>query len=274
MVFKKGWNRHTGQQPGSATPPIAVPQAVSIEARDPLLDSYEQAGDSFGYEAGMEPSNAIVTSEASDNLIQWQLEMDSILERVEHMLRGDKIDYSRGSAVWVKAKNNEEKVFTDAGVAEIMRTLSIYLNRNTILSNYDAQTIDQKMFDFGKEISNLIFLKYEVFFSTMSKADCAQKLFKTRSPKKLTERQRLVVICEFRRQLDNKRKLYPSIVRQITDAVHSAYLRALHGGERESLRESRTVTQTEALHQGGLMGMGAGLERRSSSPIKKWIFGK
>jgi hypothetical protein len=150
----------------------------------------------------------------SENLIKWQLELDSILERVEHMLRGDTITFESGSAVWKKAENEEERILNDFGVSEIMRILSMYLNRNTILSNYDEKTINFKMLDFGRELSDFFFMKYESM------------------------------------GLNNieKRKLYPILVREIVDIVHSSYLRALHAGERESLREARQITQTDQLN--------------------------
>ncbi len=42
-----------------------------------------------------------------------------------------------------------------------------------------------------------------------------------------------------------KLKHYESSLRPVIDAIHSAYLRALNGGERESLRSARILTQTE-----------------------------
>ena len=44
-----------------------------------------------------------------------------------------------------------------------------------------------------------------------------------------------------------KMKMYPMICRELIDSVHSAYLRAWKGGERQSLREARTVTQTDSI---------------------------
>jgi len=67
------------------------------------------------------------------------------------------------------------------------------------------------MFDLGNELADLFFLKYEAMGLNSLE----------------------------------KRKLYPIICRELVDVVHSSYLRALHGGERESLREARQVTQTD-----------------------------
>jgi len=187
----------------------------------------------------VQSANTLVAGQLNqDNLIKWQLELDSILERVEHILRGDKPRMVNGNMLFVPADKDEEKIFNDYGVAEIMRVLTMYLNRNTILSNYDEETINWKVMDFGYEVSDLIFLKYEEM------------------------------------GLDNleKRKRYPMIVRELVDAVHSGYLRALNGGERDSLRQARTISQSENIPpmggMGGMPGYGLPRERSVLNPMR------
>lgn len=178
----------------------------------------------------------------SENLIKWQLELDSILERIEHMLRGDKITFIQGNMQWSKTDDVKEKILNDFGVAEVMRILSMYLNRNTILSNYDEETINWKVLDFGYEISDLFFLKYEAMgLDTLE-----------------------------------KRKLYPILVRQLVDVVHSAYLRALHGGERESLREARHITQSDQMNPQGVVvnNMGQPRQERGIFNPMRYVMGK
>ena len=184
-------------------------------------------------------SNTLISGQMNqDNLIKWQLELDSILERVEHILRGDKPKMINGNMIFVTPDNEDEKIFNDSGVAEIMRVLTMYLNRNTILSNYDEETILWKVLDFGYDISDLIFLKYE-----MMGLDTLEK-----------------------------RKRYPMIVRELVDTVHSGYLRALNGGERDSLRQARQISQTENIMGQMPMGMGWGFgmpkERSIINPMR------
>ena len=163
-------------------------------------------------------SQTLVSGGTQDNLIKWQLELDSILERVEHMLRGDKPKFVNGNLIFVPAIDDKDRILNDFGVAEIMRILSMYLNRNTILSNYDEETINFKVYDFGNEVADLFYLKYE---------DMGLNSLE-------------------------KRKLYPIIIRELVDTVHSSYLRALHGGERQSLHESRSVNQSETIVPQGM----------------------
>lgn len=188
-------------------------------------------------------SNTLVAGQQNqDNLIKWQLELDSILERIEHILRGDKPKMINGNMIFIPPSKDEEKIFNDYGVAEIMRILSMYLNRNTILSNYDEETINWKVLDFGYEISDLIFLKYEdMGLNTLE-----------------------------------KRKRYPMIVRELVDSVHSSFLRALNGGERDSLRQARQIHQSEQImgQAVGLMPYGVQSKERGLLNPMRYLRGK
>ncbi len=161
-------------------------------------------------------ASSMFVGQQDSNLIEWQLELDNILERMDHLLRGHVLKFDdAGNLTWKEPKDKSFQVFNEYGVQEILRILSMYLNRNTILSNYDEETIRWKVYDIGLEISDLIFTKYE----------------------------------EMGLDTDDKIKLYPIIVRQLVDTIHSAYLRALNGGERESLRTARMVTQNDPMNQ-------------------------
>ncbi len=155
---------------------------------------------------------SIFNGENEDNLIRWQLDLKEDLDRIYHLLRGDRIvEDKEGNVFYKEAEQDALKPFNEFGVQIIMNIMSFYLNRNTILSNYDEPTINWKVFDFGNELADLLFNRYE----------------------------------EMGMDTPDKIKMYPMIIKELVDTVHSAYLRAYHGGERESLRTARTVTQTE-----------------------------
>lgn len=148
----------------------------------------------------------------NENLIKWQLDLNEDLERVDHLLRGHSLKYNdEGVLVWKEAEGDVLKPFNEYGVDMLMKIISFYLNRNTILSNYSEEMINWKIKDLGDEIADLIFMQYDAMgMDTME-----------------------------------KKKQYPIIVRELIDTVHSAYLRALSGGERESLRTARHVSQSD-----------------------------
>jgi len=149
----------------------------------------------------------------NDNLIKWQLDLNEDLERVDHLLRGHVLKHNeQGDLVWGEPKEDTLKPFNEYGVDMLMKIISFYLNRNTILSNYSEEMINWKIKDLGDEIADLIFMEYDAMGMDTSE----------------------------------KKKQYPIIVRELIDTVHSSYLRALGGGERESLRTARHVSQSES----------------------------
>jgi len=168
-------------------------------------------------------ATTMFNSEYNDNLIKWQLDIKDELERIEHLLRKHipKIN-SKGEEVFEKSPK-ENQLFNEVGVQEILNILAWYLNKNIILSNFDEEQINLRVKQFGWELSNFIFTNYETF------------------------------------GLDDQEKIkhYPMVVLNIVNTVEAAYNRALRGGERDSLRTARTVTQSEPLGflGGGYKGM-------------------
>ena len=187
----------------------ALNNAVNDEKKNSLASTYNN-NPTAGAGAGT-TANSMFSGMYSENLIKYQLELDGLLERIEHLLRGDMMTVKNKNVVWTKQEDSEKIIFNDDGVSEIMRILAMYLNINTILSNYDEPTINTKCYDLGVELKDLIYMKYKIFGLNSHE----------------------------------KRKLYPIIVKQVIDVVHSSYLRALHGGERNSLREGRQVNQID-----------------------------
>jgi|TARA_R100000501_G_C2588890_1_gene89604 hypothetical protein len=184
------------------------------------LAQYQQQLDQMKAEetAGLHQmgQSSIFGNNNEQNLIQYQLDLREELERIDHLLRGHQLKYDdTGNLKWVEPTDDSMKPFNDKGVQIVMNVISFYLNRNTILSNYSEPMINWKMKDLGDELADLIFMKYE----------------------------------EMGMNTSEKKKQYPIIVREIVDSVHSAYLRAMAGGERESLRTARSVVQNDSMNK-------------------------
>lgn len=177
--------------------------------------------------------------EDTQNLIKWQLDIKGELEEIEHLLKGHRLKRDEnGNEHWVEPTDPTEKLLNDKGVQEILKILRMYLNKNTILSNYDQIVIDQRLKQFAERLADLIFMSYE----------------------------------EFGLDTGYKEKHYHMIVMNITDMVESAYNRAFEGGERESFRTARTVTQTEPLSSGaGNYPNSMGGQKRFSI-VKPWTW--
>ncbi|HME87271.1 MAG TPA: hypothetical protein VKE88_02565, partial [Candidatus Nanoarchaeia archaeon] len=179
------------------------------EQQDELAYSYEQARQQQMSDPRGTGSQSQVGNALPMNSVEWQVELDSILERIEHMLRGDKPKFINGSVVYMAPENDEDKVLNDHGVSEVMRIATAYINRNTIFSNYEEEMINWKVKDFGSEINDLFFMKYD----------------------------------EFGLNTAEKRKRYPILVRELIDMVHSTYLRALGGEERRLVRSNINIQE-------------------------------
>ena len=167
-----------------------------------------------------------------------------------------------------------------------MNIMSFYLNRNTILSNYDTETINWKVYDFGLELSDLIFNRYEEMMMTTTfekefKRIYSRNLIEYKNSSygilvKVNGKKKMVPISEKMVAIVNKRldehllgkmKMYPMIVRELVDSVHSAYLRAWRGLERDSLRTARTVTQSDRIRNHEDMTMVSQPKSKSWNPF-------
>jgi hypothetical protein len=249
------------------------------------------------YTQQMSSMNSAFAPQNQDNLIKWQLELDNILERAEHILRGDKLEFdSYRNLIWNRNTNPDDNILNEYGVSEVMRILSMYLNRNTILSDYEPEEINIKVLDFGRELNDLFFMKYEemgldvsferafqilyrtdnkIMFSdegikVIIRQDNNMLLFQSLSPVQMDE----ITIHRNRLALE-KRKNYPMLLRELVDIIHSAYKRALRGGEKRSLREARTITQSENIQgQGGVTintGQNQGAQRGILNPLRYFV---
>lgn len=195
----------------------AVREMEVEESQNTLKNSFNQSN----YAKQNDPRNlappSTIINKPDENLIKWQLELNDLLERSEHVLRGDKLEFRDGHMIWIAPRDEDEQILNNYAIQEVMRILSMYVNRNTILSNYSLEEIHLKVYDFGNELKDLFYMKYESF--------------------------------GWKDNIE-KRKNYPMLMREMIDIVNSAYNRALGGKERDSLREARQVTQNEPLSQG------------------------
>lgn len=148
------------------------------------------------------------------NLVKWQLDIAEELERIEHLLKKHipEID-NNGVVRWKEPENDEDKLFNEYGVQEILNILSWYLTKNIILSYFDEEEVGIRMKQFAFYLTDFIFINYEKF------------------------------------GLNTKEKIkhFPMVVVNIVNTVEAAYHRSLHGGERNSLRTARSVHQTEGM---------------------------
>ncbi len=206
-----------------------IQKAVQELEDEDLQGAYNKTQNNRGNDPRSTASHSSFGSQASDDIARWQLELNDILEKAEHVLRGDIVAFENGQIIWKDNPKPENNTLNKHGVQLCMKLLSMYVNRNTILADYTEEEIRYKVLDFGKRLNDLIFLKYD----------------------------------EMGMDDEDKRKEYASLVGAMTDIVHSAYARAKDGQERESFRKMINVAQNS---QGGMMGSGLTVNASGGQP--------
>jgi len=212
-----------------------ISKAVRELEQEDLTGSYNEAKNQGDPRANA--SHSGFGSRVSDDVARWQLELNDILEKAEHVLKGDVVKFENGSTIWTAQDHPEENTLNEYGVQLIMKCLAMYINRNTILSDFTPDEVCYKTLDFGKELNNLVFMKSE----------------------------------EMGMDNEDKRKEYPMIIREMVDIVHSAYARAKDGRERESYRKMISVTQQNQAQQfqgGGQMPQPVAQKRGILNPMR------
>jgi len=207
-----------------------IQKAVSELENDDLQGSYNSTTQNRYNDPRQNSQMSAFASKQEDNIVRWQLELNDILERAEHILRGDVPKFDDGHIIWKPNPTPENNSLNDVGVNEIMKVLSLYINRNKVLADYSNREINLKVFDFGRAINNLIFMRD----------------------------------LEFGMDTEEKRKNYEMLVTELKDIIHDTYKRALDGAEKRSLREMIQVTQATNTQLGAGMQMGG-----NGNPVKE-----
>lgn len=136
------------------------------------------------------------------------LEVDSkrILDKLKNLTLKD-VGYE-----YIAVIDEDKKPFNEYGVAEFMRTLSMYVTKETFLSYYDEERINEIMGDLGDALNNFLYCNYE----------------------------KMGMDTKF------KESKYTIIILNILHTVESCYRRALHGNEQQNLKTRAIVTQNQA----------------------------
>lgn len=207
-------------------------------------------------------------------IVNEQLDVSDILDNMYYLLKGFilKRDDKSGMMSWVPPENNDMIILSDYGVNYVLGAVQWYVNKNTLLSNYEDVIIFQKMEDFATTLSDNIFMDYEHMFCYPTLQDCKEEI-ERRIKRKVETRKfakelagievdkdekirdevikemegriekEMVIIAQ--QKLKSKLKRFESIIRFVQDTVHSAYNRAWNGQERRTLREHIHITESK-----------------------------
>ena len=212
--------------------------------------------------------------EGEKNLADSQLDCERILFELYHSLKQDVLrpnPKKDGVLDWFELKGDDlkKRVLTDEGIDEIMQVMKCYINKETLLSNFDDKKINERMLDFCLAFNGKFMLKYEVMFSTPTLEECKiilinqindkVKKIKTTAdildePCDEVEVRRQIVLemkprmeIELTKIKDEKRKInlraWEMIFIMLTHLVESTHNRAWKGEERGSLRRHFNISE-------------------------------
>lgn len=232
-------------------------EAKDLKLRDSEIANYQQS---------------LALQKKDSGMIKEQLDLSGELTKIEHLLKGEIQTKDKwGQTFWEKPKDRRMIILSDYGVEMIMNILQFYLNKNTLLANYEEETILQKMEDFSTSFADYVFMHYESIFEQPSFEDCkkilVERIEKRKELRKFASellshefneenfKEEMVKemegkieqeIGKIRDQLKKDRlKRFEIILRTIQDTVHSTYQRSWKGQERTTLRQHIHVTESK-----------------------------
>lgn len=180
---------------------------------DSLMAEVNEAKTKLQQTQGIVSASSYVTSK-DPNLIALQLSTPELLNSLERFYRGEKIEIDEMGNVTFKKQEDQSLIpLNEFGVNLLMEIVTKYLDKNTVLSNYTEQRINEILADIGEETTLVIFCNYEKMGM-----DTAYKKSKFR----------LIVVTTLH-------------------VIESTYRRALGGKTSEDLNQSRIVTQSDSI---------------------------
>ena len=183
----------------------------------------------------------------NQNVVELQLDLEKIKSEMENLLLGRELKIINGNERWVESSDDRTRVWSDVGVKQIMSVIHFYVNANTLLSCFDDEQILKKVYTLGVELNDLIFNQLELFLYYPTPEELFYKYSRIIKINNLNfNTEELYKKCNewSIAELRSKENYYPITVIKILDMVHSTYLRALNGEERESLRKQMMIHQS------------------------------
>jgi len=178
------------------------------------------------------------------NLAEAQLECEKTLNKIHHKLKQDYLEPTDDGRMEWKPVEDNERVLTDIGVNKLMQVMETYVNKETLLSNFDDKQIAIRMLDFCKALNAHLFLKYEVYFRFPTLEEC-KKLLDEKIDNEI--QYKITSLKMFGQEVDEnkiKQEIMDSFGSSIYDELQAIY----KAKKMENLREYELLfTETKAI---------------------------
>jgi len=240
---------------------------------------YNEVADQVGLHQATQQSNLAANQnnqlqylmeEGEKNLAEAQLDCEETLTKIYHLLKQDILKPNeKGILEWEAIEDKKKRVLTEEGVDKIMQIMQSYINKETLLSNFDEKTIARRMLKFCLSFNALMFMKYEIYFRTPSLEEC-QEILQFRIDEKIKRKRmnlelmgrevnedliKREVLIEVEPQIEyeiqkikqEQTKLnlreFEMIFTQLEALVEATHNRAWKGEERGSLRRHFNISE-------------------------------
>ena len=208
--------------------------------------------------------------EQEKGLVDVQLEVDSIKTDIYNLISQKSLKMTdEGKIDWVDLKDQKQRILSDWGVERIMQVIHFYVNKNTLLSNFNEDQINRLMLRFVCELNDLVLLKYQILFYQLDFEECKEIIKERISDRKKMkmfsaeilgtkinekdvgdklleeieqnlEREMTKVKEEQRKE---KLRDYGMLMAQLETMVYATLNRAWKGEERGSIRRHTTISE-------------------------------
>lgn len=258
--------------------------------------NYNEVADQVGLHARNQEGNLINNQakqiqyqmeEQEKSLADAQLDCSETLSRVWHLLKQDVLRFDEDKQIldWHPIDDPKKRVLTEEGVDKLMQIMHMYINKETLLSNFDDKMIARRMLEFSLALSALMFLKYEIYFRTPSLKEC-EEILKKRIQEKVNLK--LMTANIVGNEVDET-KIRKDIVNELEPRMENELQKIKNEQVKLNLREFEMIFTelkaiVEATHNRAWKGEERGSLRRhfniseiiggkSQTPEKKGFFG-
>jgi len=183
--------------------------------------------------------------EGEKNLADAQLDCEETLTKIYHLLKQDTLKPNdQGILEWVAIADSKKRVLTEEGVDKIMQIIQSYINKETLLSNFDDKMILRRMLKFCLSLNALMFMKYEIYFRTPTLEEC-QAILQSRIDEKI-KRKRMNL--ELLNKPFNEEEIKKEVLKEIEPQIEYEIQKIKQETTKLNLREFEMIfTQLEAL---------------------------
>lgn len=231
-----------------------------------LIEQSQLAGN-VAQQAQSAAATQYYVQEQEKTLAESQLDCNKTLTEIYHLLKQDILKPAEdGTIDWHPIEDAKERSLTDLGVDRIMQVIKSYVNKETLLSNFDEDQIRRRMLEFSYALNANIFMKYELYFRKPTFEECTQ-ILKSR----LEERRKIKRYAkEVLGLIIDEKQIEKEILKEIEGRIEYEINKIRQEKIRQNLREYELLfvqlkAIVEAIHNRAWKGEERGSLRRHTN---------